>query len=342
MTNKTCAPLWRTRAWQPLLLALGLLAGIGAQASTATYCVFDPLGTQGDYFAMARDYQLAAKRWNVDLVLKGYNNETIAVEDFKAGQCDMINVTGLRARLFNQFTGTIDAPGAVEDYPEMRNVISLMASPKLANFMISGQFEVAGVMPLGAAYAFVNDRNMNTIARFAGKKIAVMSWDKTESILAEQFGAQPVLSDIVDMGGKFNNGVVDVLIAPAVLYKPFELYKGLGEKGGIIRRAVLQLTMQLLIRRDKFPANYGQESREYSASVADHAFGVIRNDENEVEARHWLYMTRAERNEYYSMVRTARVRLSREGFYDKRMLNLLKRVRCKSYPEDSECAEGDE
>jgi len=342
MIENTRAPQWRPRLWQTLLLAVATVVGGAASADPVNYCVFDPLGAQGDYYAMASDFQLAAKRWNVNLNLKSYNSETVAVEDFKAGQCDMINVTGLRARLFNQFTGTIDAPGAVEDYPEMRNVISLMASPKLANYMVNGQYEIAGVMPLGAAYAFVNDNHMNTIAKFAGKKIAVMGWDKTESIMAEQFGAQPVLSDITDMGGKFNNGAVDVIIAPAVLYKPFELYKGLGEHGGIIRRAVLQLTMQIIIRRDHFPANFGQLSREYSAGVADHAFGVIRNDENEVESKHWMYMSRAERNEYYATVRTARVRLSKEGFYDKRMLNLLKRVRCKTYPEDSECAEGDE
>jgi hypothetical protein len=314
----------------------------GNAQAAINYCVYDPLGAQGDYFAMAKDYQLAARRWNVSLNLKPYNSETIAVEDFKAGQCDMVNMTGLRTRLFNQFTGTIDAPGAVEDYPEMRSVMGLMASPKLANYMVSGQYEVTGIMPLGAAYTFVNDRHMNTIAQFAGKKIAVMGWDKTESIIAEQFGAQPVLSDITDMGGKFNNGVVDVLIAPTILYKPFELYKGLGDKGGIIRRAVLQVSMQILVRRDKFPAGFGQQSREYYASIADHAFGVIRNSENEVESRHWMYMNRAERNTYYATVRAARVRLSKEGFYDKRMLNLLKRVRCKTYPDDSECSMGDE
>jgi len=170
----------------------------------------------------------------------------------------------------------------------------------------------------------------------------VMKWDKTESIMAEQFGAQAIPVDINDMGTSFNNGAVDVLIAPVLLYKPFELYKGLGDNGGIIRRAVLQISMQLIIRRDRFPAGFGQQSREYMATTVDHALGVIRNTENEVDARHWIYMNTRERDDYYRTVRVARARLEKEGFYDRHMLGILKRVRCVSVPDDGECAGGDE
>ena len=50
----------------------------------------------------------------------------------------------------------------------------------------------------------------------------------------------------------------------------------------------------------------------------------------------------ADRTDFINTLRTARIKLTKEGYYDKTMLNLLKRVSCKSYPEDSECAEGDE
>ena len=340
MFRKTGSSLRRMLV--PGFFLQALFINHAALANPVNYCVYDPLGTQGDSYALARDYQLAAKRWGVDLQLKAYNSETVAVEDFKVGQCDMVNMTGLRARLFNQFSGTIDAPGAVESYIEMRHVMSLIASPKLANYLVEGQFEVAGVIPLGAGYAFVNNRNINTIGQIAGKKIAVMKWDKTESIMAEQFGAQAIPVDINDMGTSFNNGAVDVLIAPVLLYKPFELYKGLGDNGGIIRRAVLQISMQLIIRRDRFPAGFGQQSREYMATTVDHALGVIRNTENEVDARHWIYMNTRERDDYYRTVRVARARLEKEGFYDRHMLGILKRVRCVSVPDDGECAGGDE
>jgi len=326
-----------------LLFACLALASRSAMAAvTLHYCVFDPLGTAGDYFTMARDYQLEAKRWGVDLVLDPYTNDSLAAEDFKAGQCDITNMIGLRARLFNEFTGTLDAPGAIEDYAQMHTVLTLMSSPKLARFMTSGQFEVVGILPMGATYNFVNDRQMNTIAKFTNKKIAVMGWDKVESIMVEQFGAIPIACDTTSFAGKFNNGTVDIAIAPIVVYKPFELYKGMGTKGGIIRRPVGQLSMQLVSRSTKFPPDFGNQSREYIARQQDHAFGVVRNMENEVEQHYWVYMNTAQHNEFYRIVRDGRAYLAKSGFYDKRMLNILKRVRCGADPTNSECSTGEE
>jgi hypothetical protein len=323
-----------------LAAAFSLVMVTAAQAQM--FCVFDPEGAQGEGMAAMKDAQLVARRWGVNLQFRVYTDETVAVEDFKAGQCDGINMTGLRARQFNQFTGTIDSPGTIEDYAEMHDVINLVASPKLARLMISGPYEVVGVIPLGGGYPFMRDRNINTLAKAAGKKIAVMDWDRTQAMLVEQIGAQPVMSDLTSYGGKFNNGAVDIIIAPIILYKPFELYKGIGTQGGIVRRAVIQLTTQLIIRRDKFPDDFGQRCREYVASQGDRAFGYIRNQENQVEQRQWMYATTAQRDEYIKLMHGARLHLVQAGFYDKRMLSILKRVRCKHKPDDAECTLTDE
>lgn len=39
------------------------------------------------------------------LDLKPYTDQRIVAEDFKAGQCDAVALTGLRGRQFNTFTG---------------------------------------------------------------------------------------------------------------------------------------------------------------------------------------------------------------------------------------------
>lgn len=41
-------------------------------------------------------------------------------------------------------------------------------------------------------------------------------------------------------------------------------------------------------------------------------------------------------------MREARILLSKDGFYDKRMMGILKRVRCKQDREEAECALTDE
>lgn len=325
-----------------LALVIGLLLplrGLAADEGVTRFCVFDPLGEQGDIYAMVHDYVKEASAWGANLEPHVYTDETIAVEDFKTHQCDIINLTGLRARQFNSFTGTIDSPGAVETYAQMSDLLSILVSPSVERYMVNGQYEVAGIMPLGAGYPFVADKKINTLAKVAGKKIAVMDWDTTQTVLVQQLGAQPVLSDITNYGAKFNNGSVDVIIAPILFYRPFELYRGLGTKGGIVRHPVIQLTMQLLIRHDRFPPGFGEHSREYVAGQKKHAFSLIKTLEGQVNEHNWMYISTEERSAYYKMMRDARIQLATQGYYDKRMLNILKRVRCKANPTDGECAE---
>ncbi|MDO8268209.1 MAG: DUF6091 family protein [Moraxellaceae bacterium] len=311
-------------------------------AASQKICVYDPVGTQGEAFNMMKDFKLTAAKWGADLELKAYTDERVAAEDFKAGQCDGAIMTGLRGRQFNQFTGSIDSVGSLPTYKHMRTVVELLASPKSANLMINGPYEVAGIVPLGAAYVFVNDRAINSIEKAAGKKIAVLEWDKSQARMVQQLGAQPVASDITNFAGKFNNGQVDIIAAPAVAYKPLELYKGLGTKGAVYRFPLVQITANLVIRHDRFPAGFGQKCREYIATQLDRAFDMIKKSEADIEQKFWLDISEPDKVNYTKLMREARLQLTREGVYDKRTMSLLKRVRCKHEPGAAECVLKDE
>lgn len=325
------------------LVLLCLLSPLAhASSQPLVFCTWDILGQQGDATNMMKDYVLAARAWGVNIVSKSYTNEGIASDDFKAGQCDGALITGLRARSFNQFTGSIDAVGAIPSYTHMRDVIDLLAYPKLAPLLTSGPYEVVGAIPVGAAYAFVNDRSINSLAKAAGKKVAVLDWDKSQAEMVKIVGAVPVAADLTTYGGKFNNGQVDILFAPIPLYKPMELYKGLGAKGGIARFPVINLTLQLVIRKDKFPAGFGHKSRRYIADQVPRFFGVIRNMEREVSPKHWMNIPLSDRDGYDKIMREMRIHLTKSGYYDPRMMTLLKRVRCKREPDAAECALNDE
>ncbi len=54
-----------------------------------------------------------ALKEGIKLKLRAYSDEKVAAEDFKAGQCDAVLLTGTRARKFNRFNGTLEAMGAV-------------------------------------------------------------------------------------------------------------------------------------------------------------------------------------------------------------------------------------
>lgn len=58
-------------------------------------------------------------------------------------------------------------------------------------------------------------------------------------------------------------------------FKPLELQKGLGTKGAIVNYPILQVTGNIIIRPDKFPAGFGQKSREWVAGQLPRAFTIL-------------------------------------------------------------------
>ena len=320
------------------LLALSFCLLAPCPALAQSFCVWDPLGAGGDYFSMFKDYQLAAKRWGVNVELKPFVDDTALDEAFKSGQCDMASMIGMRARGYNQFSGTLDAPSVLENYSQVRDAMAAMASPKLAKYMTGNGYEVAGVVPIGASYAVVHDRSINSLARAAGKKVVVMKFDKTQPMLCDDFKAIAVPVEPSKMGEVFNKGEVDVFVAPMVLYKPMELYKGIGTTGGIVRRPMFQLSMQLVTHSDRFLPAFGQKSREYMLTQTDHALGIIHNQEADVESRIWIYAMHNELTEWNDTMRVTLEHMTKAGYFDRHMLALLHRIRCKTDTQEPECA----
>ena len=325
-----------------LLLGMSLCAVTGVAQAKQVMCVFDLVGKSGDVFTLMKDYQLAAKNWGADIELRVGQNEAVIAEDFKAGKCDAISVTGMRGRQFNDFTGSLDAIGAIPDLKLAVKVMQGLASPTFAKHMVHGKYEVVGVIPVGDAYLMVNDRNINTVAKAAGKKIAVLDYDEAQKIMVQQIGAQAVSADVTNFGAKFNNGQVDIIGAPAAVFKPLELHKGLGSKGAIVNYPILQVTGNLIIRPDKFPAGYGQKSREWVKSQLPRAFGILGKMKSDIPQKYWMQVPSADKPGYQKLMRESRVDLTKRGIYDKRMMKLLWQFRCKEDPKNFECSLQDE
>lgn len=317
-----------------------LATSVSVQANAANkICVFDILGAQGDAFGLMKDYALAATKMGAAVELKAYTDERTAAEDFKADQCDAVMLTGMRGRQFNKFTGSLDSIGAIPSYDVMEKAISTLANPALAGKMVEGKFEVAGVAPAGAAYLFVKSRSINHVDKLAGKKIAIFDYDKSQAKMVQKVGAQPVSSDISNFAAKFNNNAVDIIAAPAMAYKPLELYKGLGKDGAIVRFPIAQLTFQLIINKDKFPAGYGQASRKYWDSQYNRSMRLISKAEKDVPNAAWMDLPAADKEGYVVLLRDARVSLTKEGIYDPLMMKLLKKTRCSIESGNAECSQ---
>ena len=301
-------------------------------------CVFDLVGKNGDVFALMKDYQLAAKQWGADIELKVGQNEAVIAEDFKAGKCDAVSITGMRGRQFNNFTGSLDAIGAIPNLKLAVQVMQGLASPTFAKHMKKGNYEVAGVVPVGDAYLMVRDRSINTVAKAAGKKIAVLDYDQAQKIMVQQIGAQAVNSDVTNFGSKFNNGQVDIIGAPAAVFRPLELHKGLGTKGAIVNYPILQVTGNVIIRADKFPAGYGQKSRDWIKTQLPRANQILGKMKADIPAKYWMNVPAGDQPGYQKLMRESRIALTKQGVYNKQMMKLLWQFRCKSAPTNFECS----
>ncbi|MFW1859575.1 putative solute-binding protein [Acinetobacter defluvii] len=325
-----------------LLVAASLCTAVSTVQAKQVMCVFDLVGKNGDVFNLMKDYQLAAKSWGADIELKVNQNEAVIAEDFKAGKCDGISVTGMRGRQFNNFTGSLDAIGAIPDLNLAVKIMQGLTSPNFAKHMTNGQYEVVGVIPVGDAFLMVNDRNINTVAKAAGKKIAVLDYDQAQKIMVQQIGAQAVSADVTNFGAKFNNGQVDIIGAPAAVFKPLELHKGLGSKGAIVNYPILQVTGNLIIRKDKFPEGFGQKSRDWVKGQLPRAFTILGKMKADIPAKYWMQVPAGDKPGYQKLMRESRISLTKQGVYNKQMMKLLWQFRCKNDPKNFECALQDE
>jgi hypothetical protein len=334
---------------QLALAAATLMSLAGTVSAKTTVCVWDIAGKSGDVYSAAIDYAVAMQKAGADIELKSYIDERVAVEDYRAGQCDAVMATSFRIKPFNGVSTSLDSIGSTTivrnnkidmpgSYDVVRKVIQAFASPAGAKLMIEGNNEIGGIFPLGAAYPIVRDRKINSVEALSGKKIAAFDYDKAQGTMIQRIGAQPVSVDIINVGPRFNNGNVDMVTLPAVAYKPMELYKGIGTKGGIGRFPIMIPTVQMVFNRSKFPEGFGDKSRQFWLSQFDRAMGLIAVAEKGIPAATWDELPPENIPKYVLMLREARIAIAKEGMYNKVSLNIIKRARCSVNASDAECA----
>ncbi|MQW93071.1 RND transporter [Acinetobacter wanghuae] len=328
------------------LLSLAALTAIGltntAQAAKLDICIFDLLGKSGESFQMAQEWALAAKGWGADVNLIARQDEAVADSDFKAGKCDAVFMTAMRARQYNKFVGSIDSLGGAPSNAIAQRAITFALDKRNAAKMVTNlggkKYEIAGIAPLGSAFIFVRDKKIDSIEKASGKKFAVLGYDDAQKIMVQRVGAQAVLSDVSNFVAKFNNGQVDMVGAPAYAYKPLEIYKGLGTNGAMFNFPVLHVTVDFVIRPEKFPAGFGQKSRDWFVKNLPKSIAMINRLEGEIPAKYKMNLAADEKLKYQKMLRDGRMDMTKKGIYDPAMMSVLKKARCSVDKANFECS----
>ncbi len=302
------------------------------------FCIYDPVGKNGPSMTFLSDLIPKAISWGLDIKFTAYTDEKIASNDFKAGLCDVVFLTGLLTRQYVPFGSTLNAIGGIISEEGVNRVLKAITNPKAGKLLSKGNYEIVGTFPVGGVYLFVNDKNIDTVEEFSGKKISILNDDPQALKFANMAGASPVGTSLTTFSGQFNNGNIDILPMVPIGYNVFELYHGLGDNGGIIDEKLLYGMMQLVSRKDRFSDNFGQQMRDYILSRLADVHKLAKDSRTEIPAHYWIKTsdkTKAALDQFKLEIRLA---LRDEGIHDPKALKLLWKIRCSEDPTRSECA----
>ena len=309
-------------------------------------CVFDLLGKAGESYKFLEEWALVSKKWGAQVQLISFQDEDLADKAFQNDKCDAVYMTSMRARTYNKFAGSIDALGGVPSNKIAQKAVEYVLDPRNTKRMtttLQGEsYEVAGIGLIGSAYIFVKDRSLNTIEKAQGKKFAILHYDRAQRVMVERVGAVPVMSDISNFIKKFNTGEVDMVAAPAYAYKPLEIEKGLGSKGAMLNFPVVNVTADLIVRPERFPAQFGEQSRQWFLQKIPQSFAMVQRLEAAIPSKIKMQLSKEDKEKYQRLLREGRIDLTKQGVYDPGMMRVLKKARCTVERTNFECSLGGE
>ena len=307
-------------------------------------CVFDLLGKAGESYKFLEEWALVSKKWGAQVQLISFQDEDLADKAFQNDKCDAVYMTSMRARTYNKFAGSIDALGGVPSNKIAQKtvvyVLDTRNTKRMTSTLQGESYEVAGIGLIGSAYIFVKDRSLNTIEKAQGKKFAILHYDRAQRVMVERVGAVPVMSDISNFIKKFNTGEVDVVAAPAYAYKPLEIEKGLGSKGAMLNFPVVNVTADLIVRPERFPAQFGEQSRQWFLQKIPQSFAMVQRLEAAIPSKIKMQLSKEDKEKYQRLLREGRIDLTKQGVYDPGMMRVLKKARCTVERTNFECSLG--
>jgi len=336
-----------------VLGAAALVLGLNFQAANAQeakeLCIFDPAGANGYIYQMYKEYRRDILSTGVQVNLVPYRNEDRLIEDFEKKLCDMAAVTDMGARKYNNFTGAISAVGAIPRYEDLRVLLYILGGSRAAKYMETDTHQVIGVLPMGAAYLFGNDHSMTDIEDLKGKRFTVLADHYDAEYMVKYVGGVPVPSRISNFAEIFNSGGADVIYAPITAYEFLELYKGMGNNGGVADYPVGQVTSQLIVRKGEFDDKFVKRSRKVVSRMYPEAMRLIRYYEKAIPDEAWIKISDEDIRGYQEMFRQVRIKLQgldadenpAAKVFNEQMMTTLRKVRCYTNPGNPECSSSD-
>lgn len=327
------------KTYKVLAVLLLLIVSCSTHAlERKVFCIWDPVGRNGPVMAFYSDLIPKAQSWGLSIRFIAYTDEKVAAAEFKAGNCEAVLLSAILSRQFVKFGGTMDAIGAITSQKGLELALGTLARPRAGKLMTQGNYEVVATFPVGSMFAYVNDRRIQSIDDFAGKKMAILNGDPQAMKFANLAGASPFNVTLTTFAGQFNNGNLDILLMPALAYNTFELYHGLGKKGGIINYRLYYGMLQTIARRDQFPDDFGFKMRKYMLTRLDAMEKMVREAEEEIPSKYWIEISQFTKDEIDHFSKRVRLALKKDKVNHPTALKLFWKIRCRLDRSRGECA----
>lgn len=291
-------------------------------------CIWDVLGRQGPVYASTVDIQLRFKLYGINMDLVAYKNEDEAIKDLTSGKCDSAVISGAKANQFNRFTGSIEALGGLTSKDQMEVLLQVLTSPQVMKKMQNDEYVIIGVLPFGENYLFNGNRNESDLESIMKGKASTVSDDVSQNALFNNFNTLPVKHSVMaEAASRFNKGNANVMLAPKVAYNMFGLDTGL-RNGAIIDYPVSQMTLQIVGRIESIPPEIALILREDLYIKFNYLYRVV-DRMSRVPNSLLKSLSPADEALISENIKLIRQEQKELGNYDKSMLKLQDKIRCK-------------
>src|SRR5690606_30230985 len=111
-----------------------------------------------------------------------------------------------------------------------------------------------------------------------------------------------------------------------------------GNNGAMFNFPVLHVTSDFVIRPEKFPAGFGQKSRDWFIKNLPKSMAMIKRLEAGIPSKYKMNLNAEDKTKYQKMLRDGRMDIIKRGFYDASMMSDLCRARCTVNKSNINCS----
>ncbi|MCY6412310.1 DUF6091 family protein [Acinetobacter sp. VNH17] len=317
-------------------MLLGLIA-TNSWAGEQTWCVFDPVGTQGDISRRLQDIRLYAQQSQVQLKFKTFNNESEAIQTFDQGKCSGLVASNFNTYRYNRFMGSTGGIGLISNNRVARMLLQLFNHPNVERRMVGSDYEVLGMIPIGTAYMMMNTQQISKVSQLKNKRIGILENNPPQQALVQSVSAQPVYVDFSNAVDLFKQKKIDILAAPAYGVLPYNMKKEFGASTQVVNFPVAYFAINIVIRPQSYPTGFGHQIRSWFVKNSNVLAAQAMQWENHLPAYYWADISSFEKQGYEALVAKIRNRYVDSGYYDAYFVDLIRRLRCLDDPQYLEC-----